>query len=151
MERHYTPEELARYNDELTNGASAAEIDAHLRGCVECAKVLDSIRRFDESLRAEEAWHFADEFLSGAHQRRLDDLAERIAHEDERAERMLRGILASPFRFLWSNVPRKRRYRTGGVVRILARASGASREENPVHALNLADAAIAIAEALPAD
>jgi len=151
MDRHYSPEELNRYDRDLELGNSSPEIDAHVNGCDACAEILAQIRAFDRSLRDEETWHFADELLTAGHQRQLDDLTERLTQEDEEAERMLRGPLASPFRFLWSNIPRKQRYRTGGVVRVLARASAAARESNPLHALNLADAAIAVAEALPAD
>lgn len=151
MERHYTPEELALYDGQPLQAEEAGAIERHLAGCGSCRETLDFIRSFDQSLASEETWHFADELLAGAGLRPLNELAERLKEEDQAAERLLRPHLASPFRFLWSNVHRKRRFRTGGVVRLLAAESVATREVNPLHALNLADAAVAIADALPAD
>lgn len=152
MDRHYTPEELARYADDLWQAAGRAEeIGAHLERCSECREILAFIRSFDESLGAEETWHFADELLDGRNQRKVTDLEERIKKEDEAAARMLRSHLTSPLRFVWSNIHRKRRFLSGGVVRALAAESAAAREVSPLHALNLADAAVAIADALPDD
>lgn len=150
MERHFTPEELARYDDDSSSEVGLA-VEAHVRSCEPCRETLATIRSFDEALRAEETWHFTDELETSRHQQRLGDLSQRIAREDEEAERLLRDALTTPLHFLWSDIPVKRRYQTGGVVRVLARASATAREENLLHALNLADAAIAIAESLPAD
>lgn len=151
MERHFTPEELARYADDSSGAEESRATEAHLESCGSCQETLALIRSFDESLGAEETWHFADELLTASHQQDLDELSHRIAREDEDADRLLRRPLATPLRFLWANISTKQRYRTGGVVRALARASAEAREENPLHALNLADAAIAIAESLPVD
>jgi tetratricopeptide (TPR) repeat protein len=151
MAEHITPDELARYADDPSRVRNLSQLEAHLGTCLSCRETLAVLRAFDESLASEELWHVADELLEGKAQRPLSELAERIASEDAMAERMLRPHLGSPFRFLWSNVHQKKRYRTGGVVRVLARQSAAAREEEPLHALNLADAAIAIAEMLPDD
>ena len=148
--RHFTAEELARYHDDPST-AETSEIDAHLQTCASCTETLAIIRSLDESLNAEETWHFAEELLTGKHQQQLDAITQRIAAEDEEAEDLLRRHLSNPLHFVWSDIPLKKRYRTGGVVRILARASAEAREKNPLHALNLADAAIVIAEALPLD
>jgi tetratricopeptide (TPR) repeat protein len=151
MPDHFTPDELARYTDDPSRVSNLFELEAHLGACASCRETVASIRAFDESLASEELWHFADELLEGGLQQPLSELAERIESEDTAAERLLRPHLVSPFRFLWSNIHQKKRYRTGGAVRVLARESAAVREEDPLHALNLADAAIAIAEALPDD
>lgn len=151
VDPHYTAEELGRYHDGLLTNAETRAVEVHLGRCSVCSEALAAIRTFDDALGAEEVWHFAGELETGRSQALLADLAAQIAREDEEAERMLRPHLVTPFRFIWSKVGGKRRFRTGGAVRVLARASAAAREENPLHALNLADEAVAIAEALPAD
>jgi tetratricopeptide (TPR) repeat protein len=60
-------------------------------------------------------------------------------------------LLLSPASFRRANVPSMPHLRTAGVVRRLCRESRALRERQPMHALVLADAAIAIADQLPAD
>ncbi|MGZ8708871.1 MAG: hypothetical protein ACXW28_01495, partial [Thermoanaerobaculia bacterium] len=151
MVRHYTPEELARFSDDASQAGDRQAIEGHLQACVSCQETLAIIRTVDDALHAEETWHFADELESARHQQQLTDLSERIVAEDDEAAEMLREHLATPLRFLWSDITVKRRYHTGGVVRLLARASAEAREADLLHALNLADAAIAIAEALPVD
>lgn len=150
-DRHYTAEELSRYHDGLLPPEEARFVEIHVGRCGVCTDALGVIRAFDDALASDEVWHFADEMETRQAQTRLADLAERIAREDETAEHMLRPHLSTPFRFVWSKLAGKKRFRMGGAVRVLARASAAAREENPLHALNLADEAIAIAESLPPD
>jgi tetratricopeptide (TPR) repeat protein len=150
-DRHSTPEELGRYHDGLLSPEEARSVEMHVGRCGSCSDALGVIRAFDDALASEEVWHFAEELETREAQGRLADLAEQISREDEEAERMLRPHLVTPFRFVWSKLAGKKRFRTGGTVRVLARASTAAREEHPLHALNLADEAIAIAESLPSD
>lgn len=150
-ERHLSRDELARYHDGLLAPPDQRAVAGHLEHCPSCTAILEEIRAFDDALRSEEVWHFANELETRRAQQRLEELEQQIAREDEEAARMLGPLLDSPFRFLWSNIAPKKRYRNGGVVRVLARASADAREEDPLHALNLADAAVAIAESLPVD
>lgn len=150
-ERHFSRDELAQYHDGLLASPDEGAVTSHLEHCPSCAAILDEIRSFDEALRTEEVWHFADELETRHERQRLEELEQQIAREEEEAARMLHPLLGSPFRFLWSNIAPKKRYRSGGVVRLLARASADAREQDPLHALNLADAAVAIAESLPVD
>jgi len=151
MERHYSPEELARYSDDPSSAANGDAIEAHLQDCAACQELLAIIRTVDDALHAEETWHFSNELETAHHQQQLTDLSQRIAREDEEAKEMLNEHLDTPLRFLKSDIVAKKRYHTGGVVRLLSRASAEARETNLLHALNLADVAIVIAEALPVD
>jgi tetratricopeptide (TPR) repeat protein len=149
MDRHYTRDELERYAEDGSSFDGAATLESHLGRCAECRATLDDARTFLAQLSSPEVWHFADEMVSREHTWPLVDLQGRIEREDAEARVMLRRPLSSPLRFLWASVAAKRRFRTGGVVRLLCAESKRVREENPLHARNLADAAAAIADRLP--
>lgn len=151
MERHYSLDELDRYAADPEAVADRGALERHLDSCEDCRTALADARAFISELSSDEVWHHANELTTRAERRPLVDLALRIEREDEEATRLLRRPLASPLRFLWSDISRKRRYRTGGVVRALCRESQALREKNTLHARNLAETAASIAEALPDD
>lgn len=151
MERHYTPDELARYAATPSTFPEARKLEEHIAACQACGDELDAIRSFEAALMEEETWRLIDDASMDMRREPLRDLKERIEKEDAEATTMLVRHLSSPLRFMWAGIARKRRFRTGGVVRILCRASADVREQNPLHAMYLAEAAAAIAEALPDD
>jgi tetratricopeptide (TPR) repeat protein len=53
--------------------------------------------------------------------------------------------------FIRERVERREEYWTGGAVRVLSEAANAACERNPLHARNLAEAALAVAEQLSSD
>lgn len=81
---------------------------------------------------------------------RVRALADLLSREDDEAERLLAPLVRSPASFRRANVAASRRMHTAGVVRRLCSESRLLRERQPMHALVLADAAIAIADQLPA-
>lgn len=145
---HLTDEEV----EILARDGELPERAVHLDACAECTGRVAESRAFDEVLSHEETWLVLDEIETRRRSWPLQELEDRIRREDADAERMLGRLAASPYRFLWAilNV-RKRRFRTGGVVRFLNRAAHEQCERDPLHARNLADAAIAVAESLPDD
>ncbi|HYC87565.1 MAG TPA: tetratricopeptide repeat protein [Thermoanaerobaculia bacterium] len=146
---HLTDEEV----EALVNGADLPpQRSEHAETCADCARRVGESRAFEEMLAHAETWVVVDEIETARRSSPLQDLDDRLRREDAEAERLLGRLAASPYRFLWAilNV-RKRRFRTGGVVRFLNRAAHDACERDPLHARNLADAAIAVAEALPDD
>ena len=115
-------------------------IKEHLFSCSDCRRELAEIS-FDLKLANPEAWP----------DKRDDDdelplIARQSAREDAEAETLLRDLLEGPPEaFVWANLPEKPKFYTGGVVRKLSAAAYEALETGPLHALNLADAAIAIA------
>lgn len=149
MERHYSLDDLDRYAADPASVTDRDALDIHLDVCAECRTALNDARSFIADLSSDEVWQQTEELLTGAAASPLVALKERIDREDTEAGQLLRRPLKSPLRFVWANVAQKRRYRTGGVVRLLCRLSREVREENTLHARNLAEAAAAIADSLP--
>lgn len=78
----------------------------------------------------------------------LQRLAEILDREDAEAQRLLDPLLFSPATFRRAGVAAQPAMRTAGVVRRLCAESRQLRERQPMHALVVADAAIAIADQL---
>lgn len=138
--------------DAIAAGDDQPEPGGHLSTCDDCAGRVANARHLHEVLSDRETWAIVEEIDTGRRTLALQDLADQIRKEDEDAERLLGRLAASPYWFLWANLNiRKRRFRSGGVVRFLNRAAHEECERDPLHARNLADAAITVAEALPDD
>jgi hypothetical protein len=150
MERHYTWDELCGHAT-ATGAADDDAVEQHLAQCDDCRSLFAGAKVFVSNLASEEVWHRVDQLVSRRNRRSVVDFATRLKHEDDEAQRLLRRPLSSPLRFAWANVTAKSRYYSGGVVRLLCLASKQVREENPLHARNLAEAASTIARALPDD
>lgn len=150
---HFEDDVLAQYAespdalDEVTRG----RLEAHLRECSRCSGAVDFARDFAASLPDEETWWIADELENGKLRRSIRAFAERIAGEDREADRHLAKFVDSPYRFSSAASAILRRCRTGGAVRLLSQAAHEACSREPLHALNLADAARRIADALPDD
>ena len=149
---HLTDEDLAALlGGRIARGAERDRLDGHLAVCSECAERRGATDPLDAFLADEETWAIVDEAETHRAASPLRDLAESIRAEDEEAERLLAKarVLDSPYKLVWAALHRRRRFRTGGVVRVLTRHAHEACEKHPLHARNLADAAIHIAEALP--
>jgi tetratricopeptide (TPR) repeat protein len=148
---HFDDDELAQYAFDPEGVPDREAIEAHLRECPSCTSQLAFIRTIEDGLRDEEPWDIANSISAGPDVSRLVELAGRVEAEDAEAEVLLAPLLESPLRFVWADVSRKERYRSPGVVRALCRAALAACEKHPLHALDLANAAVSIAEELPVD
>ncbi|HVR40446.1 MAG TPA: tetratricopeptide repeat protein [Thermoanaerobaculia bacterium] len=147
--RHLTEEELAEYAFDPAAALNRAEIESHVEVCPECSALLTFIRSIDAEISDEQAWEISDAI--GEVSRLNDtirDLAAIVAEEDAEAERLLGPLMEKPAEFAWRNLAEQRKFRTGGVVRRLNRAANDACEREPLVALTLADAAIAVAESL---
>src|SRR5258708_3427311 len=72
-----------------------------------------------------------------------------VKQEYEEACAALAPLLTNAVAFVRERVSHNDRYRTLGAVRVLAEAANAACQREPVHARNLADAAVSLAHALP--
>jgi tetratricopeptide (TPR) repeat protein len=123
------------------------EIEAHLEECAECSSRYEAVRQFDAALSAAGTWTHPRNLRKAEDPTRkhLNEIASRLARETADAERSLGPLIANPLPFIWKDVSRKRGFRTAGAVRVLSAAANGACERDPLHALNLADAALAIA------
>jgi tetratricopeptide (TPR) repeat protein len=153
MADHFDDDLLAQYAegpDSLEEGIRL-KIELHIQECAFCQGAVDVARDFAQALPDAETWWIADELQTGARRGSLRSFAARIAEEDREAERFLRKLVDSPYRFGAAGPAITRRYRTGGAVRLLSQAAHEACAREPLHALNLADVARRIADALPDD
>lgn len=138
--------------DAIAAGESRPEWEAHQSACEECTSRVAKSRMFGEMISDVETWTLVDEIETHRRSSALHDIDAQLRKEDEDAQRLLGRVSRSPYKFLWAILKvRNRRYRTGGVVRFLSGAAREQCESDPLHARNLADAASAIANALPDD
>lgn len=126
-------------------------LEMHLGSCETCRRAVAGMRAFDELLAEEESWGGTEESAAAGPGLSLRQLAAQNVAEDAEAEELLASLLSGPpAAFVWANLPEKRKYHTGGVVRKLAEAADVVSYSAPLHALNLAETAIAIAGMLSA-
>ncbi len=139
---HYSDDELAWHSLKPRR-----DIAAHLDECAACSAQYVDVQRFDDGLSSVDTWTQPRNLRSTEDVTRghLREIAWRLARETEEAERSLGQLVANPLPFIWKDVSRKRGFRTAGAVRVLCLAANSTCERDPLHALNLADAAVAIA------
>jgi tetratricopeptide (TPR) repeat protein len=139
---HYSEDELAWHSLK-----PRSDIAAHLAECAGCSAQYAALRRFDDALSSVGTWTEPRNLriTEDTARDRLREIAWRLAKETEEAERSLGNLVANPLPFIWKDVSRKRGFRTAGAVKVLCVAANNACERDPLHALNLADAAIAIA------
>jgi tetratricopeptide (TPR) repeat protein len=150
---HFDDAILAQFAEspESLDGQLRLQIELHLRECSLCEGAVDVARSFAEALPDPETWWIADELYLEKRRTALRSFSARIAEEDREAERHLRKFVDSPYRFETAASAIQRRCRTGGAVRLLSQAAHEACSQQPLHALNLADIATQIADALPDD
>lgn len=148
MSGHYDETALQDYLDDPEDFPARELLESHVTGCADCRDLLDELRAFDAALSAEALWELAAGAVDEPPEsvRVLTDL---LAKEDSEAERILAPLMTSPVTFRRSNVAARPTIRTAGAVRTLCAESRSLREKQPMHALVLADAAIAISDQLP--
>lgn len=152
-DEHYDDDTLSRFaeNPDSLDTATKLDIELHVANCVECQGAVEVAREFGAALPDAETWWIADELSTASRRASLRSFAMRIAEEDREAERLLRKFVDSPLRFTSAASAILRRCRTGGAVRLLSQAAHSACAREPLHALNLADVACQIADALPDD
>jgi tetratricopeptide (TPR) repeat protein len=145
---HYDELTLQEYLDDPESFEGRTALEMHLVLCGLCTALLDELRAFEATLSLDGVW---DTSRSGVDQPpgELRALAELLAREEAEATQLLSTLLVSPASFRRANVTSNPAMRTAGVARRLSAESRALRERQPMHALVLADAAIAIADQLP--
>ena len=148
MSRHYDESDLQEYLDHPESAADRAALERHLAQCDACRALLEELRAFEATLSADAVWDLAGNGGAIEAPEPLRALAGLLAGEDRDAERLLAPLIASPAAFRRANVTAIAEMRTAGVVRRLCAESRVLRERQPMHALVLADAAIAICDQL---
>lgn len=147
MSGHYDETALQEYLDDPDGFAGREVLESHVSTCSSCRGLLNELRAFDAALASESLWELAgpagDEPTETV--RRLAGL---LAKEDADAAELLGPLVASPVSFRRANVAAIPQMRTAGVVRRLCAESRSLRERQPMHALVVADAAIAISDQL---
>lgn len=150
---HIDEDALAEYAlADGRNSSAFAPIAGHLKGCEECQARYGRIAAFFEALMSPDMWEAADAGGAvAANQRAILEFAARSQQEYAEARRALAPVLADTVGFIRERIERDEGYRTGGAVRVLSEAANDACERNPLHARNLADAAVVIAEQLSTD
>jgi tetratricopeptide (TPR) repeat protein len=134
------------------NDAELAAINNHLRDCEECHTRYRSLVAFFDALMSREVWEAAEAGVgSSAEERAILEFAARSQQEYVDAHTALKPFIADAVAFIRERIERDEKYRTGGAVRVLSEAANDACERNPLHARNLADAAVVIAERLSTD
>lgn len=147
MSGHYDETALQDYLDDPEAFPGRDVLEAHVSTCGQCRALLNELRAFDAALSAESLWELAGA-VSQNPPEAIRVLAETLAREDADAADLLGPLVASPVSFRRANVGSIPAMRTAGVVRRLCAESRSLRERQPMHALVVADAAIAIADQL---
>ena len=151
MTPHPAEEILMVYADDPSSLTDGASVEAHVDRCDECAATVDDYRLIMAAQRQQETWWASREVAEGPTLHVIQRFVDRMKAEDEEARSILEPFLESVYKFSSANIASKRRYFTGGVVRLLCAGARDQCDRTPLFALALAQTAIAIAEALPED
>ena len=122
----------------------AREIHVHLARCTDCADTYDT---FVTTFAGEDD----ETFLASETSIASREYGARVARENADADELLRDYLDRPEKAAYRNLAAQRKFVHGGVVRRLVKRAFDVCAKEPLHALIFADAAIAVAEALPKD
>src|SRR3954452_20833718 len=141
---HLSDDEVVAFCDDPASVAGAA---THIADCQHCTPRVEYQRRL---LASDDRDYALAEGLAGELSELLD-FGDRLATEDVEAERLLAPVTESPKLFSKSNILRRPQFFTGGVIRKLCKLAAEWCYKNPTYALQLADVAKTIGEALPDD
>ncbi len=149
MNGHYDEATLADYLDAPDELGEREELERHLAACRRCRNLLDELKELEAALQSGEPWEAA-EALSRDRDApdSISSLAAAFAREKELAAQRLARIVSSPIMFRRANVAARAELHNAGVVRFLCAQSREFREKQPMHALALADAAVALCDRL---
>jgi hypothetical protein len=147
---HIHEDVLAEYI--LSGGGEVQESGAialHLTACEECQTHFRRMTTFIEALTAPAVWD-ATQAEAGTIDRKgtVLEFAARCQLEYDEARVAFGPLLADAVGFILERAERHPEYRTTGAVRVLSEAANAACERNPLHARNLADVAVTIADQL---
>jgi hypothetical protein len=132
---HPNPHVLEQYASDPAKLAARSAVEAHLDACAACRETIEESREFIALLEDPETWEVVTSDSSPAAPDELRQFAIRCAIEDRDAETLLaRYRTAPPSQFAWDDLPSRREYRTGGVVRLLCRWANEMCEPNPLFA-----------------
>jgi tetratricopeptide (TPR) repeat protein len=151
IEAHPSEDLLIDYADAAEAIPNRAELERHLTQCAECALKVSEFGVIAAAMAEEETWRAVDDVPPAPRQRVLQDFATRLATEDEHARISLEPVLDTQYRFAYTNVVRKRRFQTGGVVRLLSERARSECDRDPRFAFALAETACEISDNLPDD
>lgn len=144
---HPPDETLEAFALQPGDDASAA-ISSHVNGCERCREEIRAIRAFCRELSHRETWRVVDDPPNLAPPATaIRELTDTLAFEDEVATFLLEPMLADPASLRQSLIDDPR-YHSAGVVRRLIAVSEGVREESPLRALTMADAAVVLSEHL---
>jgi len=146
---HYDETSLQDYLDNPDAVPDRAALEQHLTACSACRALLEELRAFDVTLSTGAIWEAPTSDAEPRPPETIRMLAGLLAREDAEAKEMLEPLLGSPAAFRRANITANPLMHTAGVVRRLCAESRQLRERQPMHALVVADAAIAIADQLP--
>lgn len=145
MSGHYDELALQDYLDDPESYEGRDDLEEHVEECRRCHARLEELRAFDAALTTT-LW---DVDGAGETPEAIRALADLLVREDAEAEELLVPLLSSPASFRRANITARSPMLTAGVVRRLCEETRHLRERQPMHALVVADAAIAIADQLP--
>ena len=147
---HLDDDTLAEYALMRAGASTGSGGATHLAECSECTVRLNGLRAFYDALATPQVWLEGEHPDVSAREESLLAFAARAQEEYQAATAKLAPLLANAVVFVRERVELKDGFRTSGAVRVLAEAANAACEREPIHARNLADAAVAIADSLPA-
>lgn len=143
---HIPEQELAlsASNPDAMAPNRSREIQLHLVACSDCADTYDIfVATFAGD--DDEAFLTSDGAIAAM------QYGARVARENADADTLLKDYFAEPEKAAWRNLAGQRKFVHGGVVRRLAKRAFDVCANEPLNALTFADAAVAVAEALPKD
>lgn len=149
LERHYDEEDLIA----ILHSAEPLSRDPHLTGCRACADTLESYRMIAGVLSKDAVWERTEPDQESAPRgaAALRAFATSMESEDHLASELVGKLVASQRQWWVPAVTRDERYLSAGVVRRLTELSESTLDTMPPDAVQMAAAAIAIANLLPSD
>lgn len=145
---HYDETALQDYLDDPDAFADRGDLERHVAACAPCRGTLEELRAFDVTLSNDVVWDESEAAPPAEPPESIRALAGLLAAEDAEGERLLRPLLGSPATFRRAGITALPFMRTAGIVRTLCSEARKLRERQPMHALVVADAAIALADQL---
>ncbi len=150
MNEHYDEATLADYLEAPEAFAEREALERHLAACRSCREMLDELQELEAALQSGEMWNAADALSSKREATEsISSIAAALAREEELAAQRLARIVESPITFRRARLLQRAELHNAGAVRFLCTQSRALREKQPMHALTLADAAVALCDRLP--
>lgn len=149
---HFDDDVMLDYLDDPVGFAGRAQFERHVVECESCRDRLREWQLFEQDLETTSLWEFSEAVRKHRNTpESVESTIEMLRTEGEDARGWLIPIIGSPASFRRANITALQSMRTAGVVRELYVMARDVREKQPMHALALSDAAIAITEQLPDD